>query len=346
MLLERLHCYITSEPFLDEPGFIAGLFKRKESLPSFSGLYLWGDVGRGKSMLMDLFFDTIPYPQKKRIHFHAFMRDVHARIFAWRKLKSDEREDLVGRVAKEIAQGCKVLCLDEIQVHDVTDAMILSKLFTTLFNMGVVVVFTSNRPPKDLYQGGLQREQFKYFIELCEKRLEIAKLESDTDYRLKQLKALDSTYYHPLGDEADLFLDGLYGKLTQGHASLPVTIEVQGRKLEVERTSGGVAWFTFHDLCERALGAADYIEVAAEFHTVLIQNIPQLTPEYRNEAKRFVTLIDALYEHKTNLICTAAAAPNALYPQGDGSFEFERTVSRLIEMQSEPYLQASHIAIS
>lgn len=339
--LERLYRYLESDQFLGKRSVFQSWFKRDKH-PSFSGLYIWGGVGRGKSMLMDLFFDHVLFRRKKRIHFHAFMRDVHARIFAWRQLNTEG--DLIERVAEEIAKECRVLCLDEIQVHDVTDAMILSKLFCCLFDMGVIVVFTSNRPPQELYQAGLQRDQFEQFIQLLERRMEILKLQSDTDYRLEKLKGLASVYMCPLSDKADDAIQKLYVTLTQGKSSSPVKVEVQGRTLLVERTRMGVAWFTFDELCEKALGAADYIEIAKEFHTIILQNIPQLSPEYRNEAKRFVMLIDAIYEHKAKFICSAAAKPEALYPKGDGSFEFERTVSRLIEMQSEDYLKSSHIS--
>lgn len=338
---ERLFRYLESDQFLGKRSVFQTWFHR-DTAPSFSGLYLWGGVGRGKSMLMDLFFEHVLFRRKKRVHFHAFMRDVHARIFALRQLKKEG--DLIETVANEIAKECRVLCLDEIQVHDVTDAMILSKLFSCMFNLGVVVVFTSNRPPQELYQSGLQREQFEQFVGLLERRMDIMRLDSDTDYRLEQLKSLESVYITPLGDDADEKLLNTYHALTHGKICKPVQVQVQGRVIDVQRTCGGVAWFMFDELCERALGAADYIEIASEFHTIVLQNIPHLTPEHRNEAKRFVTLIDAIYEHKTKLICSAAAAPDDLYPKGDGSFEFERTVSRLIEMQSEPYLKAVHVS--
>lgn len=318
------------------------LFSKKAPPPqSTSGIYIWGDVGRGKSMVMDMFYDSIHGIPKQRIHFHAFMREVHARMHAWRQLKADD--DLLPRVVREMAQGFRLLCLDELQVHDITDAMIISRLFTQLFELGVTVVFTSNRPPADLYQGGIQRELFQPFIALVKERMEVLELVSPTDYRLEQLRAMKQTYIHPLGPEAEERLYDIYCALTHGHESVPIHLSIQGRQLLVEKTAHGVAWMTFQELCERPLGAGDYIELANVFHTLLVQDIPILIPEKRNEAKRFVTLIDALYEHKVKFICSAAADPESLYPKGDGSFEFHRTVSRLIEMQSESYLGAEHV---
>ena len=321
--------------------FWSRLFRRRSPETS-AGIYLWGDVGRGKSMLMDLFYDNIRDIPKRRVHFHAFMRDVHARLHAWRQLKSND--DLLPRVVGELSEGCRLLCLDELQVHDVTDAMILSRLFTQLFDRGVVVVFTSNRPPQRLYQGGIQRQQFMQFIDLVKARMDIVELKSPTDYRLAQLKSAKRTYITPSGPQADEALYAIYTGLPHHPPSEPVTIQTQGRTLVVEKTACGVAWFTFAELCERPLGAADYLEIAREFHTVLVQDIPVLGAEKRNEAKRLVTLIDALYEHKVKVICTAAAEPEALYPHGHGRFEFQRTVSRLIEMQSTTYLSQPHIA--
>ena len=314
----------------------------RKKMPDRCGVYLWGDVGRGKSMLMDLFYDKVEGIPKQRIHFHAFMQDIHARIHSWRQLKP--KADLVKWVVEEIAQDYRLICLDELQVHDITDAAILSRLFTLLFQSGVLIVCTSNRPPMDLYQGGIQRDQFVPFIELIERHMDVMKIKSETDYRLAQLQAMQQTYIHPLGPEADEFLYDSYQLLTQCAPSEPITLSVKGRRIEIEKTACGVAWLTFAELCERPLGAADYLEIAAIFHTVIVQNIPELSPETRNEAKRFVTLIDTLYEHKVKLICSAETPPYGIYPAGDGSFEFERTVSRLLEMQSERYMGLEHIS--
>ena len=312
----------------------------RPALSPQQGMYIWGDVGRGKSMLMNQFFEWLPSTAKKRMHFHAFMREVHARMHAWRQLKTGD--DMLPRVVKEMGQGIKLLCLDEIQVHDVTDAMILSRLFTLLLDMGVMVMFTSNRAPESLYQSGLQREQFEAFIALIRAKLQVVELKSPHDYRLQQLRDMKQVYKVCGPEGGDEWLYDAYQSLTAGAESEAVTLEVQGRSLLVEKAASGVAWMTFSDLCERPLGAGDYLELASIFHTLLLQDIPQLSPEMRNEAKRFVTLIDALYEQKVKLICTAAAPPEALYPSGDGSFEFQRTASRLQEMQSEGYLASSH----
>ena len=307
------------------------------------GLYIWGDVGRGKSMLMDMFVATIaPKKKTRRAHFHAFMLDVHKRLFAFRQVAA--AHDVLPQLIDNIDNETELLCLDEMQVSDVTDAMILSRLFAGLMDAGVAVVFTSNRAPRDLYQGGLQRDQFLLFVDLLEARVPIIELASPTDYRLQQLKAMERTFVYPNDSAADDFLLDTWTKLTGGACSDPLRIDVQGRTLRVDKHCNGTAWLTFEELCVRALGAADYLELAAFCHTVLLQGIPALSPEYRNEAKRFVTLIDALYEQRVKLIATAATAPQDIYPAGDGNFEFHRTVSRLMEMQSETYLALAHHA--
>jgi cell division protein ZapE len=333
------------DKLMTRPPKKGGLLSRlsgKRAMPTPCGLYLWGEVGRGKSMLMDLCYDKLHGITKRRVHFHAFMQEVHGRIHAWRQLKP--KLDLVAWVAEEMAGECDCLCLDELQVHDITDAAILSRLFTLLFQQGVQVIFTSNRPPKDLYLHGIQREQFLPFIDLIERHCWVHKIKSNTDYRLQQLKALRQSYLFPHDAQAAEFLHSSYLALTQQHASQRVVLHVAGRALKIDKAAGGVAWCSFAELCERPLGAADYLEIAAIFHTLLLQEIPLLSPEKRNEAKRFVTLIDALYEHRVKLICTAAAPPEHLYPVGDGSFEFERTASRLLEMQSERYLAFEHVS--
>lgn len=314
-----------------------GLFRKSSSAPA--GIYLWGDVGRGKSMLMDAFFANAPVAAKRRVHFHAFMLEVHARIHALRKKKLD---DQVTRVAREIAGETRLLCFDEFQVHDVADAMILKTLFGTLLAEGVTLVATSNRAPDDLYAGGLQREQFLPFIVLVKERLEVLRLDGPTDYRRKALMALHGVYRYPLNRDADIFLREAFASIDPGVPEHPADLPVQGRVLHVSRAKSSVAWCTFHELCARPLAAADYLELAQEFPTLLLEGIPVLSADRRNEAKRFVTLIDVLYEHKVKLVATAAAAPDRLYPEGDGSFEFSRTASRLIEMQSDKYLGEGH----
>ncbi|MCE3231975.1 MAG: ATPase [Rickettsiaceae bacterium] len=322
-------------------GAIKKVFKSKTKAPS--GLYIYGDVGRGKSMLMDLFFETTVVQKKRRVHFHAFMLEVHKSIYQWRS-KNKGTADPIPPLAKKIASHSQLLCFDEFQVTDIVDAMILGRLFAYLFENGVIVVATSNRVPDDLYKDGLQREQFIPFIELLKKRVEVVKLESDEDYRLSHLKSLSTVYYYPLDKNADDFLVNTFASLTNNAKPEKRILDVSGRDLLIPKSHGDIAWISFSDLCEKPLGAADYIELAREFSTVLISGIPKLSRESRNEAKRFVTLIDELYEHKVKLICTADAPPAELYPAGDGSFEFERTVSRLIEMQSGKYLEESHIS--
>ena len=301
-----------------------------------SGLYIWGDVGRGKSMLMDRFVHTISRTQPThRVHFHAFMRDVHKRLFAYRKQHSGEA---IEQVIADIASEMRILCLDELQVTDVTDAMILSRLFAGLMDAGITVLFTSNRPPNELYQGGLQREQFLKFVALLQARMPIIRIESAQDYRLAQLKAMKRTYMFPRDEASDDFLVESWSALTHGSPNEPLRIEVDGRVLRVDKHTHGVAWLTFAELCMRPLGASDYLELCNYCHTLILQGIPRLTREDRNEAKRFVTLIDALYDRRVKLIATAQTPPDGIYEAGDGNFEFQRTVSRLIEMQSEAYL--------
>ena len=301
-----------------------------------SGLYTWGDVGRGKSMLMDLFVASIQglYPTR-RVHFHAFMRDVHKRLFSYRQ---NHEDDVIEHVIEELARETRLLCLDELQVTDVTDAMILARLFAGLMDAGVTVIFTSNRPPAQLYQGGLQREQFVKFIELLKARMPIIAIESPLDYRLAQLRAMNKTYMFPRNSDSDDFLMDSWSALTRGAPNEPLRIEVDGRILRVDKHAKGVAWMTFAELCMRPLGAGDYLELCRYFSTLILQGVPRLAREDRNEAKRFVTLIDTLYDRRVKLVITAETAPDGIYEAGDGNFEFGRTVSRLIEMQSEAYL--------
>lgn len=318
-----------------------GIFGRKrEEAPT--GLYLYGDVGRGKSMLMDLFVEVIKHQKKtRRVHFHAFMIEVHKALHALRQAR--QAEDLLAYVVADLAENIEVLCLDEFQVTDVTDAMILARLFGGLMDAGVTVIFTSNRAPQALYQGGLQRDQFLKFVDALVARIPVISLDSPHDYRLAQLKAMRQTFLFPCDAAADDFLLECWKNLTHDHASDPLWLEVQGRTLRVDKHFQGTAWLTFDELCTRPLGANDYLTLAKCCHTVLLQGIPKLSPEYRNEAKRFVTLIDALYDHRVKLIATAATAPDDIYPSGDGSFEFARTASRLHEMQSEAYMAAEKI---
>jgi cell division protein ZapE len=307
----------------------------KSSVSATHGLYLWGDVGRGKSMLMDLFVEAVrPHFTTRRAHFHAFMLNVHERLFAFRQLGGG---DPLPRVIAEIAGENRILCLDEMQVHDVADAMILSRLFAGLITAGTCVVFTSNRPPEALYQGGIQREQFVDFISMLRAQLSIVKLDGATDYRLQQHREIERSYMFPRNGASDDFLLQAWAWLTGNAPSEPLRIAVQGRILRVDKHARGVAWMTFAELCMRPLGAVDYLALIKQCHTLLLQGIPPLKAEDRNEAKRFVTLIDTLYDHRIKLIATAETAPEGIYAHGDGNFEFARTVSRLIEMQSDKY---------
>lgn len=304
--------------------------------PDIQGLYIWGNVGRGKSMLMDLFFTNAPVPAKRRVHFHTFMQEVHARIHEIRKNPTgDPVAILVGQLAGEV----KLLCFDELQATDVADATLLFRLFEGLFEADIIIVSTSNHPPISLYTGGVQRERFQKFITLIEEHMEVLPLSSPTDYRKQQVKSLKRTFFSPLNADAPRFIQETIASLAPGTTPHSVSIPVQGRALNLTSYTSEIAQTTFAALCEAPLGPADYLALAARVETLILTGIPLLTPEKRNEARRFVTLIDALYEHKVKLIATAAAPPEQLYPEGDGSFEFQRTVSRLHEMQSDKYLQ-------
>lgn len=304
------------------------------------GLYLWGPVGRGKSMLMDLFFEAAPVAKKRRVHFHEFMQAAHAHLRAARARLSaggGGQDQLVAQVAKHVADGARLLCFDEVQVTDIADAMILGRLFERLFAEGVVIVATSNRPPDDLYKNGLNRQLFLPFIAMLKERLDIATVAGPRDFRLAQLMAAP-VYYWPLGPAAAEAMDRAWARLTFGAQPQALLLDVGGRELKIEREAAGVARFSFEELCAQPLGAADYLEIAERFHTMLLENIPRLTPSMREEAARFRILIDALYEAKVKLVASAEAEPAALYPAGDQSFEFERTASRLMEMRSKNYL--------
>lgn len=307
------------------------------------GLYVYGDVGRGKSMLMDLFYDNAPVVKKRRVHFHAFMQDIHARVHRWRQAHEREADnDPILPIARQIRDETTLLCLDEFEVHDIADAMILARLFTLLFKRGVITVITSNRAPGELYPHGLQRERFLKFVDLLEQKIDVLNLDSGTDYRLQKLKAMQQVFISPLNAQAATFMADAFDSLTQHASPVPYDMKVQGRSVTLPRTACGVAWSSFDDLCVKALGTKDYSTLAEEFHTLLLEGVPQLTPEKRNEARRFVTLIDALYEHKVKLVMSMAAPVAELYPAGDGAFEFHRTVSRLEEMQSGDYLATAH----
>jgi len=300
------------------------------------GLYLWGPVGRGKSLLMDLFFEAAPVAKKRRTHFHEFMLDRHA-FLREARARGVGQDQLIAQMAKQVADAARLLCFDELQVTDIADAMILGRLFERLFAENVVIVATSNRPPDDLYKNGLNRQLFLPFIALIKQRLELVEVSGPHDFRLRQLMAAP-VWYAPLGPAADEALDRAWRRLTGGAAAQALTLDIGGRALRVEREAAGVARFTFDELCARPLGAADYLEIAERFHTVLLERIPRLDPAMREEAARFRTLVDALYEAKVKLVASAETEPQKLYPEGDQSFEFARTASRLMEMRSAHYL--------
>ena len=308
------------------------------------GVYMWGGVGRGKSMLMDLFFDHVAVPAKRRVHFSEFMLEVHTRIAAERKTESG---DPIAPVAARLAEETRLLAFDEMMVTNSPDAMILSRLFTALIAAGVTIVTTSNRPPVDLYKNGLNREHFLPFIALIGDRLDVLTLNGPVDYRRDRLGQVD-TWLVPNGAEATAALSAAFFRLTDYPPEDKAHVPEEdlplggGRTLRVPKSLKGVAVFAFKKLCGEARGAADYLAVARRYHTVILVGIPKLGPENRNEAARFVALIDALYEHKVKLLAAADAEPGGLYEAGDGRFEFDRTISRLEEMRSETYLAQGH----
>ncbi|GER07884.1 cell division protein ZapE [Iodidimonas muriae] len=334
-------------------GLFSRLFKKTSRPPN--GLYLWGGVGRGKSMLMDLFFATAPIQHKRRVHFHEFMLDVHARLNEWRGLSPMERkqrggdarsDDPIPPVAASLAREACLLCFDEFHVTDVADAMILGRLFTEFLAHGLVIVATSNRPPDDLYKDGLNRQLFLPFIDLLKSRFDIIGLNGPTDYRLERMRGMD-TWLVPVNAETTEALSRDFFRLTDrdvdNERDVPSDkIEAQGREIFVPKACKGVAVFSFKRLCANPLGAADYLAIAHRYHTVIVVAVPQMGPAQRNEAKRFTTLVDVLYEQNVKLLASAQAQPQDLYKNGSESFEFERTVSRLLEMQSQDYLKRGH----
>ena len=322
-------------------GFLSRLFAKPAA---HCGVYLWGGVGRGKSMLMDLAYDSIAASPKRRTHFAPFMLDVHQRL---RVKRATEEDDPLLAVARDLAGEVRLLAFDEMMVTNSADAMIMSRLFTALIGEGVSIVTTSNRPPNDLYKDGLNRILFMPFIALIEQRMEVVSLNGPTDYRLDRLAGLD-TWLVPNGADATAKLSEAFFRLTdypiEDRAHVPTEeLDVGGKRtLHVPKSLKGVAVFSFKRLCGSARGAADYLAIAQRFHTVILIGIPVLTRDNRNEAARFVTLVDALYEHRVKLLAAADAEPAALYPAGDGNFEFQRTASRLEEMQSAAYLAEGH----
>ena len=317
-----------------------GLVRRPEpAAEAPQGIYIHGAVGRGKSMLMDLFFETAPVKRKWRVHFHAFMAEVHDRAHRMRKRAGDPIPGLASAVAAEAT----LLCFDEFQVDNIADAMILGRLFEALLARGVTVVATSNTAPADLYRNGLQRERFLPFIDILQQRLHVLELAGGDDHRLARLKGR-RVYHAPLDAAAAAELDRAFRDLTDLDRGTPDTVSVRGREIAVPEAARGVARFHFDDLCRKPLGAGDYLALAARFHTFILAGVPAMRPENRNEARRFINLIDALYEARCNLVLSAEAGPRELYPRGLGADIFRRTTSRLIEMQAEDYIARRHLA--
>jgi len=332
-----------------KPGLLSWLGLAQAAKPPAGphGLYIWGPVGRGKSMLMDLFFADAPVSRKRRVHFHEFMLEVHERLHKRREelaaRGAPPESDTIVPIAREIAAETRLLCFDEFQVSNIADAMILGRLFETLFDEGLTVIATSNRAPDDLYKDGLQRDRFLPFIALMKQRLEILELGGGHDYRLDRMRDLDM-YLTPLGAWATNKLDEAFRALAAGADGEPRVLRTQGRDVDVPRAAPGVAMAHFLDWCARPMGAADFLCIAEHFHSVILAEIPRMGPDNQDKAARFVTMIDTFYEKKVKFICSAAASPDKLYLEGDGAFEFQRTVSRLMEMQSPEYLALEHIA--
>ena len=342
--LDRLTDEISAKRLAQKSSALGWLFARsKQPRVTVKGLYIHGGVGRGKTMLMDMFFELLPARRKRRVHFNDFMADVQDRIQKHRQARKQgtvKEDDPIPPVARALAEQAWVLCFDEFSVTDIADAMILSRLFSALFSNGVVLVATSNVAPQDLYRDGLNRQLFVPFIGLLERNAEVLTLDADKDYRQEKLNRLP-VYVTPADAAADRALDEAWRAMTQGKPTAEATLTLKGRQLVVPRAAGDAARFSFADLCEKPLGARDYLAIAGRFSTIFIDHVPVLGEGKRNEAKRFILLIDTLYDHRMRLVMSAAAPPEGLYiaKRGTEVFEFERTASRLVEMQSRDWLE-------
>jgi cell division protein ZapE len=341
--LVRLEADLADEE--PDTGILAMLRRRHFEAPH--GVYLVGPVGRGKSMLMDLFFETAPAAKKRRTHFHVFMGEIHRLIDSWRKsdragrketFEKHKGDDPIPPVADVVARQARLLCFDEFQVTDIADAMILGRLFDALFHRGVTLVATSNRPPDELYKNGINRQLFTPFIDLLKTKVDVVTIAGPHDYRLDRLRAA-GTWFSPNDPDNRRQVAALWKDMLGPEPEEGEVLEVLGRKLRFPNAAGGLLHASFESLCSVALGPNDYVAIAKRFHTVFIEDVPKLSPARREEARRFVTLIDALYEARTHLIMLAEAEPAKLYPEGDGAFEFERTASRLQEMRSKSWLE-------
>lgn len=325
-------------------GFISRLLRRRpvdEAPNGPNGLYLVGDVGRGKSMLMDLFFDEADVPRKRRIHFHQFMQEAHAALFAWKRDHPDAA-DPIPPLADRIAAEAALLCFDEFQITDIADAILLGRLFQALFERAVVVVATSNTAPDDLFRGRPGRDAFLPFIALIKQHLDVLMMDGSRDFRRQRLRGMP-TWHVPADARADAVLDEAFAKLTGGAAAGPTRIMVGGRLLQVPLATDAVARFDFDALCGQPLGPADYLALATHFQALVLDGVPRLGPDNHDVARRFITLVDALYEHRVKLVASADAAPDQLYQRGEGARAFERTASRLEEMQGQAWLGLPHL---
>jgi cell division protein ZapE len=345
VLFDELERRLAEHRLARKSSSLGWLFGARERQP-IKGLYLHGEVGRGKTMLMDLFFAASPVMRKRRVHFYEFMDDVHERVRGFREqVKQGEAggEDPIRLAAGAIARDSWLLCFDEFHVTDIADAMILGRLFKRLFELGVVVVATSNVAPAELYKDGLNRALFLPFIALIEQHMDVVRLSARTDFRLEKLVG-QPVWHVPADAAADAALDEAWHRLTGGHPAAAQQLSIKGRTLHVPHAAMGIARFSFHELCEQPLAAVDYLRIAHDFHTIVLDHIPVMDYEHRNEAKRFIILIDTLYDNAVKLLASAAAEPDALYRASEGfeAQEFKRTASRLIEMRSETYLALPH----